>query len=131
MASVLPKFKFYFYLSLICLLINMSVFATTVISGGAQDVNDFLDYDDTDDYSFEGDLPDDTNASISGFVLSAGTSFIPFFSLLPLALISDLPTIVTVFTGIMIGIISAIQVFLIAIIIMNLAPRILGSGFEV
>lgn len=132
MASVLPKVKNYFFLSVICLLINLSVFATSVIASEStgNDINDFLDYNENDDYSFEGDLPEDTNASIEGFVLSAGSSFVPFFSLLPLSTMS-LPDVFLVFSGIIITIIGAFQVFFLAVIILNLAPKVLGSGWDV
>lgn len=132
MSSVLPKFKIYMWLSIICLMINLCVFVGVVIADNTADVNNFLDNSDTDDVEFNRDLPNNYNATTTNFAISVGTSFIPFFSLIPLSLMgSDLPSIMTTFVGLVIGIIGAVQIFLLSIIILNLAPKVLGSGFDV
>ena len=132
MGSVLPKFKTYLWLSIICLLINISVFVTVVIADNTADIDNFLDSTADDDVTLVRDTPGDYNATIENFALSTGGSFIPFFSLISLALLGGgLPLILTTFTGLIIGIIGAVQVFLLSIIILNLAPKVLGSGFDV
>lgn len=132
MGAVLPKFKNYLWLSIICLLINMCVFCTVIIADSTADVDNFLDSSEDDDVTLSRDVPDEYNATIQNFALSTGGSFIPFFSLISLSFLGDsLPLIITVFVGVIIGIISAVQIFLLSIIILNLAPKVLGSGFDV
>lgn len=128
MAGVMPKVGLYLFLSLICLMLNLSIFFTALAQSEV-DINSFVN---SEDYAVSGDLPDDTNATIRNFVLSTGSSFVPFFSLLSIAMVGeDLPLPVTVMTGLVIGIISSIQVFLLLVIILNLAPKVLGSGWDV
>lgn len=128
MAGVMPKISLYAFLSVICLLINFSVFATSLIETPETDYQGFLgetEYTDKDLLENEGD------AVIGNFVLAGGSSFIPFFSLVSLAIISDLPSEVTAITGIVLAIIGSFQVFLLLVIILNLAPKVLGSGWDV
>lgn len=128
MAGVMPKIGLYLFLSLICLMLNLSVFFTTLIDSDSE-INNFMgetDYSGTDLSHY------DEGVSLSGFVFATGGSFIPFVSLISIALIGEsLPIEMTVITGLVIGIISAVQVFLLAVIIMNLLPKVLGSGFDV
>lgn len=132
MGAVMPKFKTYIWLSIICLMINISIFCTVLISDNTASIGNFMDSSEDDEYGFTGDLPENTNATIQNFILSSSASFVPFFSLVSLALLGgDLPLLMTTFTGVVIAIISAVQIFLLSIIILNLAPKILGTGFDV
>lgn len=128
MAGVMPKVKFYAFLSIICLMFNVAIFTTSLLSDASTDISGFTS---EDTYTDDDVLIDNESAVLTNFVTSAGTSFIPFFNLLPLATISDLPLAVSVIAGIVITIISAFQVFLLAVIIINLTPKVLGSGFDV
>ena len=68
---------------------------------------------------------------INAFVSATGTSFIPFVSLIQISFFSDLPLEIRAITGLVIGIISAFQVFLLIVITINLLPKVLGSGWDV
>ena len=147
MAGVMPKVMFYAFLSMIVLLINLSVFSTSLIAT-PNNINNFLGddpfipetppntdltkyVDNKDTYTEDDMLENEGDTAISNFVLASGSSFIPFVSIISLAIISDLPIEMTIFTGLVLGIISAFQVFLLLVIVMNLVPKILGSGFDV
>ena len=124
----MPKIGLYLFLSLICLMLNLSVFFTTLIDS-ERDIDTFMgeaDYSGTDLASYN------ENGSLGSIALATGGSFIPFVSLISIALLGEgLPVEMTVITGLVIGIISAVQVFLLAVIIMNLLPKFVGSGFDV
>ena len=126
MSGVMPKVGIYIFLSIICLLINISVFMTVVIANDSANINEFTQ---SQNYDLTPNRQD--NATIGDFAIVSGTSFIPFVSLVSLTLIGDIPFEVTVITTFVIGIIGALQVFLIGIIILNLVPKFLGSGFDV
>lgn len=131
MSGVLPKVTAYAFLSVICLLINVALFMTALINVDTVDINSFVG---SDTYSIgEDTAPSNySNISASSFALTTGGSFIPFFSLLTFTTyLGSLPLAVTVVTTIIIGIIGAFQVFLLAIIILNMIPKVLGSGFDV
>lgn len=125
----MPKVKMYLFLSIICLLINFCVFATALINIPTSNVDDFYV---TDDKEVNVDDSNVLNTTITGLGLSAGFSFVPFFSVVSLVFyFPSLPDLVTVFTSIIFVIIGAVQVFLLAMIILNIAPKVLGSGFDV
>jgi len=126
MTSVMPKVKLYFFLSIIVLLINLSVFGVSLLNASPS----IESYTGTDPVGFTGDIPEDANATVRNFVLSSSSAFIPFFSIVSL-LILDLPDELTVFTGIVLGVISAFQIFLLVVIALNMLPKVLGSGFDV
>ena len=129
MAGVMPKIGLYLFLSMICLMINLSVFFTVVIASENQNIEGFMG---EATYNEDDLLIEDDSASIGGFAFSTGGSFVPFVSLISIALLGDsLPIEMTVITGLVIGIIGAVQIFLLMVIILNLAPKILGSGFDV
>ena len=129
MAGVLPKVKTYFFLSVICLLINFSVLFVSLINAEETNIDNFLG---EAEYKDDNILIKDDSAELKDFVFSGGTSFVPFFSLVPLTYISDgLPDEMTVITGIVISIIGAFQIFLLSIIILNMIPKLVGSGFDV
>ena len=127
MASVLPKVKTYFFISIICLLINVAVLMTAVISADATPSN-YLGYDQADVGTKE--APDFENVTALSIGASTAGSFVPFFSLVPV-LFLDLPIEFTVISALIITIIGVFQVFLLAIIIINMFPNILGSGWNV
>lgn len=130
MGGVLPKVSIYAFLSVVCLLINISLFFTGLIDEGTTDTTNFLKSnteniyaDSTDDY---------TNKSAGDFAIATGGAFIPFYSLLTISDYFDaLPLALSVVIAIVVGIISAFQLFLLSIIILNMIPKVLGSGFDV
>ena len=128
MAGVMPKIGLYLFLSMICLMINLSVFFTVVIADENQSIDGFMG-----ESTYTGDdlLIKDESAT-SNIAFATGGSFVPFVSLVSIAMLGDkLPDEMTVITGLVIGIIGAVQIFLLMVIILNLAPKILGSGFDV
>ena len=127
MGSVLPKVKLYFFISIICLLINVAVLMTVVISADPTTSN-YLGYDQADVGNKE--APDFENVTALSIGASTAGSFVPFFSLVSF-LDLDLPFEFTVISALIITIIGIFQVFLLAIIIINMFPKILSSGWDV
>ena len=127
MASVLPKVKTYFFISIICLLINVAVLMTAVISAG-QTTSEYLEYDQANVGTKK--APDFENVTALSIGASTAGSFVPFFSLVSF-LFLDLPLEFTVISALIVTIIGIFQVFLLAIIINNMFPNILGSGWNV
>ena len=129
MAGVMPKIGLYLFLSLICLFINFSIFFTIMINDENQDVTGFMGesiYKETDL------LTDNEDADLWDFAVVGGGSFVPFYSLIPIATLGgSLPIEMTVITGLVIGIIGALQIFLLLVIVLNMVPKFLGSGFDV
>ena len=129
MAGVMPKIGLYLFLSLICLMINLSFFFTAMIVDENQNIDSFMG---EATYKEDELLIESDDADITNFAFATGGSFVPFVSLIPIAISGEtLPPEVTVITGLVVGIISAVQIFLLLVIVLNLAPKILGSGFDV
>ena len=128
MAGVMPKIGLYLFLSLICLMINLSFFFTAMIVDENQDIGSFMG----EATYKEDDLLIKDESATSNIAFATGGSFVPFVGLISIALLGDsLPFEMTVITGLFIGIIGAVQIFLLVVIVLNLAPKILGSGFDV
>ena len=128
MAGVMPKIGLYLFLSMICLMINLSVFFTVVIADENQSIDGFMG---EATYTEDDLLIKDASAT-SNIAFATGGSFVPFVSLVSIAMLGDkLPDEMTVITGLIIGIIGAVQIFLLMVIVLNLAPKILSSGFDV
>ena len=127
MASVLPKVKTYFFISIICLLINIAVLMTAVISADMT-TSEYLEYDQANVGTKK--APDFENVTALSIGASTAGSFVPFFSLVSV-LFLDLPDEFTVISALIVTIIGIFQVFLLAIIIINMFPNILGSGWNV
>ena len=129
MAGVMPKIGLYLFLSIICLMINLSVFFTVVIAGENQAIEGFMG---ETTYTDEDLLTDNEDADLGTFAFATGGSFVPFVSLISIALLGEsLPVEMTVITGLVIGIIGAVQIFLLLVIVLNMVPKFLGSGFDV
>ena len=129
MAGVMPKIGLYLFLSMICLMINLSIFFTAMIVDENQNIGSFMG---ESTYKEDDLLIEDDSTDIGNFAFATGGSFVPFISLISIALLGDsLPVEMTVITGLVIGIIGAVQIFLLLVIVLNLAPKILGSGFDV
>jgi len=128
MASVMPKIGLYLFLSIICLMINLSFFFTAMIVNENQNIDSF-----TGKATYkEDDLLIKDESATSNIAFTTGGSFVPFVSLIPIAISGEtLPPEVTVITGLVVGIIGAVQIFLLIVIALNLAPKILSSGFDV
>ena len=128
MAGVMPKIGLYLFLSMICLMINLSFFFTAMIADENQDIGSFMG-----EATYKEDdllIVDDT--ATSNIAFATGGSFVPFVSLIPIAISGEtLPPEVTVITGLVVGIIGAVQVFLLIVIVLNMVPKFLGSGFDV
>ena len=122
----MPKAKMYIFVSIICLLVNTCAFVSALIDTPTTDIESgFLSYTDTDE-------PENLTSELVTYGVSSGLSFLPFASIVSLVLLGyDLPTIVTVFSSMILGVIGAVQLFLIAVIVLNLLPKVLGSGFDV
>lgn len=126
MGAVFPKVKAYVFLGAICLLINIS--ACCIALADNQDYNIYLE---SDDISVDGSIPEDeVNVTLGNFAISAGTSFVPFVSVVSIAFLG-LDTLSFTLVTIILVIIGACQIFLLTLIILNMLPKVLGSGFDV
>jgi len=128
MASVLPKAKMFLFLSIICLIVNISV---CVVAFADQDIkyNEYLE--NKDDLYYSGEFQDSgNNVTIGNVALSTTSAFIPYFSIINLAVLG-IDADVSVVIGVILGLISTIQLFLLITIILNFTPKILGSGIDV
>jgi hypothetical protein len=92
MADILPKMKIFIFLSVFQLLINLAISMTS------------LTFD------------------LIGWFAMIGTAFLPFSSLIPLAIGTNFPLEVKAFIGIFITIISGIQLYMIGSTIWSLVP---------
>ena len=129
MASVMPKIGLYLFLSMICLMLNLSIFFTVMINDENQNIDSFMG---ETTYTDEDLLTDNEDADLGTFAFATGGSFVPFVSLISIALLGEsLPVEMTVITGLVIGIIGAVQIFLLLVIVLNMVPKFLGSGFDV
>ena len=129
MGAVFPKVKIYVFLSLICLLLNISACCIALVDD--EEYNSYIDTDQ--DITIEGEIPENesgTNVTLGNFAISAGTAFIPFFSIVSIAFLG-LDSIPFLFVSIIVAIISTLQILLLALIILNMLPKVLGSGFDV
>ena len=123
--AVLPKLSIFLFLSIICMLVNISacVYASS------------LDYMQMDEYDFEGNIEDSseklgTDITVSNYVGGVATSFIPFASIINVAFLGIDATIFYFITTI-ITIIGGLQALMIALIVLCFLPNVLGSGVDV
>jgi len=126
--SVLPKFKIFMFLSILCMLINWGA----CLVGMASDSVDRYDYlENTDNYDYQGNLQNESvNITAVDFATTGGTSFIPFASILSLSFV-DIDDTVFIPVAVVVAIIGALQVFLLVLIGLCFVPNVLGSGMEV
>lgn len=118
MGDVINKTKFFIFLGIICLLINLCACCVAYMQS-EQNINEYISQNP--DYIISGDIPPNNNVTISNFALSSGTSFVPFFSIISL-LFLGLDTMTMLFIGIIIAIIGALQLFIIITIVLNMLP---------
>lgn len=128
MSDVLPKAKMFLFLSIICLIINVSV---CVVAFADQDIeyNKYLDH--KEEYYYTGEMPDTgNNITIGNIAVATGGAFIPYFSVVNVAILG-MDADVSIIIGVIMGIISTIQLFLLITIALNFTPKIFGSGLDV
>lgn len=97
MADVTPKIKTYLFISLICLLINLGVYITSLVSS--------------------------PNNALNGFILSTMTSFLPFFDIVSMAFL-NLPSDIFIMMGIILGIFGFLKAYFLVVIIANFIPLV-------
>lgn len=129
MSAVLPKVKMFIFISLIILLINLCV-CGVALAQQEIDYEDYLQQTRVDKYNNTKSPIQGENITLGDFAIATGGSFIPFFSLVPLALL-DIETNTAIFIGLFIGLLSSIQLFLLIIIALNFIPKLFGSGVDV
>jgi len=100
MSDVLPKMKLYFLISLVMLCINLGVFLCGSI------INNSFDF--------------------SSFALSSGGSFVPFISLVSLALL-NIPVEISIIIALFTSILSGIQTFILAMFILQTVHNIIWN----
>jgi hypothetical protein len=103
MSDILPKIKLYILLSIINLIINLGTICFKLITTSTLEFS-----------------------SIALIIADIGGSFVPFVSLVSIALMG-LPTEVFALIGIFTGIISAVQTFIIAMMILSLVHNIIWN----
>ena len=117
MGDVISKTKFFIFLSVICLLVNIVVCSLAYLQN-EQDINE---YTKATNYKMSGNIPPNNNITISNFASSTITSFVPYFSIINLAFLG-LDLVTNTLVGIIITIIGTLQLFLIVTIILNMLP---------
>lgn len=103
MSDVLPKIKLYLFISVIQLIMNLAVFVVTWASS--------------------------TTGNINMLVLGSsevGGAFIPFISLIPLAVIG-FPVELSLIIGIVTGIFSALQTIIIFLLVLQMVSNLIWS----
>lgn len=128
MAGVLPKVKMFLFLSIICLIINICVCCVAMFNQNVE----YTEYiSNKIDYEYGGEIPDSgNNVTFANFALATGGAFIPYFSIVNLAVL-NLDVSISVIIGLILGIIGTLQLFLLITIVLNMIPKIIGSGFDV
>lgn len=119
MADVVPKIKLYIFLSISVILLNLSVICVQGLQNSTVNFNPEYDtygnailHNDTTDYVVE-----------IGALLPTG--FLPFSSLIVNAIYFQDAFPMNIIIGVVVGIISAIQVFIIAMVVLSLASNLL------
>lgn len=126
--KVLPKFKIFFFLSIICMLVNIGACLVALANDNMADTDEYLS---TNEYDYESNIEEgDTNVTVLNFATGVGSSFIPFASIINLVFLG-LENTIFIFVGIIIAIIGALQVFLLVLIGLCFVPNLLGSGVDV
>lgn len=119
-ADVLPKLKWYLFISMICLMINISACTVAYMQSG-QVLNDYalFEEDEIDIYNVE----ESTNISTGNFALAVSTSFIPFVDIINLAFLG-LDFVTSLIVGIIIIVFGAIKTLLLLWIALGHVPFI-------
>jgi hypothetical protein len=126
--KVLPKLKIFLFLSFICMIINIGVCIVAFADTSSENVDYFIS---TDNYDYQGNIEDEgTNISVFNFVGGMGTSFIPFASIVSVSFLG-LDWVTYTFAILIIGIIGALQAFMLVLIGLCFVPNVLGSGMDV
>lgn len=103
MSDILPKVKGYIFVSIISLIINIGIILVHIIQVNSIDL------------------------STIGFTLAGmGSSFIPFVSMLPLTTL-DIPTEILLLLGLFTGIISAYQLILMAMMLLQIIANVIWN----
>lgn len=128
--NVLPKLALFMFLGFICMFVNFAACVTSMaMYDTSQDVGYFVN--PNDQFNYKDSIEDQgTNVTAFNYVGSVGTSFVPFISIVNVAFLNlgDIPFL---FVSLVLAIIGALQAFVLAAIVLNFTPSILGSGFEV
>ncbi len=120
MSDVVSKTKFFIFLSIICLLINLAVCSMAYLQS-EQDINKYMLHED--DPLIEGDIPVNTNVTLTNFAIATGTSFVPYFSIVSVLLLGEnLDFLSMLFINLIIAIIGTLQLWLIIVIALNMLP---------
>ena len=99
MASVIPKFKLYLFVSIVSILIGIGYSLMTMVYAGEFNILLLL----------------------SGF----GTGFVPFISIITITITATyLPVEVIAFVGVITTIVSIVQTYLIVTILLNYLPTV-------
>ena len=123
---VLPKLSIFLFLSVICMLVNISVCIYASVEGSSS-----LSYLDTNDYDYQGNIEEsNTEITATNYAGGMATSFIPFASIVSVYFLNVEPT-VFYFVTIIITIIGALQLLMLILIGLCFVPNVLGSGVDV
>jgi hypothetical protein len=122
MSGVTPKIKLFLFISIICLLINLSI-CLVALANNSQNINDYTSSTDININTVESNGTQ--NVTANNFVIASATSFLPFVDLVNIGLLlPNLDTMFLVIVTIINVIFGAIKLFLIVVIITNFIPFI-------
>jgi len=119
MGETTTKIKLYLFLSFICLMINLAICATAFATNSTNNtINTGSDNTNINATGYNG-----TVDSVTATFVGVGTSFVPFIGLINIATLNlaSVPMLM-VFYILVTVILSILQSFIIALIILNMLP---------
>lgn len=117
-ASIIPKLKWFLFISIISLLINVSACCVALLNN-EQNLSEYTIFSDEEIETVE--VKDKTNITTSTFAVAVTTSFVPFVDLINLAFLG-LDIVTNIILGIIIIIFGALKTLLIAEMILGHIP---------
>jgi hypothetical protein len=118
MGDTITKTRFFVFLSLICLVINLIVCGVAYLKN-EQDISTY--FATSHDVNMSGVVPPNNNVTIANFGYATGSSFVPFISIINLAFLG-LDLITNAIIVIILGVIGALQLFCLVTIALNMLP---------
>ena len=126
--KVLPKLKVFFFLSVLCMIINIGVCIVAFADSNTANTDYYLG---TDSYQYQDNIESEgTNVTALNFIGGTATSFIPFASIISVAFL-NLDTTIFILISFIIVVIGALQLLMLVLIGLCFVPNVLGSGVDV
>lgn len=122
MADVVPKIKLYIFLSICVILLNLSVI---IVQGFTEVTQDIKIEQETTDININTKNVSKHSDYVIEIATLLPTGFLPFSSIIVNALFFQNAFPMNIIIGLIVGIISAIQLFIIIMVVLSLASNLL------